>query len=326
MDEWKSGRVLKSDGSEFLAKDAFVDEDLTISPELIRELQLEEKELKRSFPFTISTESRDRHGDRVTVKGWVLKEIERNPVVPWSHNYNMPPLGSIKRIWKTHAGENGRKLKAIKQFAPKGMYPFADMIHDMVQARLIRMASVGFIPLEYEKDTEASEEDKKRFYMPMLHKKQELIESSIVMIGSNRDALQEARALNIDVSPMEKWAEVVLDTKSFEPELGISQEEVEAAWKVTHSEKKFFYDFEPESKEYPVEKYLEALKSFEATLGETISKALDTRLASFQETLLKAVDERIAKALKPEENKPAEPEITPEKVKAAVKAALGIKE
>ena len=324
VEDWKkAGCPQLKEAEEFLVKDATLD-DVTISDELIRTLDLTEAETKRAFPFTISGEKRDRHGDRVDVGGWNLKEIQKNPVVPWSHNYHMPPLGSMKRIWRTHADDNGtRKLRAIKQFAPKGMYPFADMIHDMVGARILRMASVGFLPEEWEKDTEASEEELKRYWMPVHHKRQELMESSIVMIGSYRDALQEAKSVGITTDIAQETLEHILDTKAFAPAVGLTRENVEGGWKAVREEK-FYFDFsEPENKEIPVKEFLDALKAFE----EAFFKRIDERAELQKQDLLKAVDGAVAKALEPKKPEPQK-ESTPDEIKAgvrsAVKEALGL--
>lgn len=52
----------------------------------------------RVLRFVASTEDIDRDGDSISVGGWNLGEIKRNPVFAWSHNYQNPTIGKIVNI------------------------------------------------------------------------------------------------------------------------------------------------------------------------------------------------------------------------------------
>src|SRR5665647_892485 len=45
----------------------------------------------RTIEFIGSTASEDRYGDSITQAGWDVGNFIKNPVVPWGHDYSMPP-------------------------------------------------------------------------------------------------------------------------------------------------------------------------------------------------------------------------------------------
>lgn len=331
LSEWKKApRELRPD--EIIPKGCGaldeVDESGVLFPKaLIEQLQLEEKDMDRSFPWTDSTEERDRDGDRIKVDGWDLKEIRRNPVVPWSHIYSMPNVGTMTRVWKEKAPGGYKRLRSVKQFLPKGMYPFADLIHDMVAMRAIRMASVGFMPIDWEKDEDVSDEDQKRYYYPLHYKRAELIESSIVMIGSQRNALQEAKSAGINIEAYGAWSEEVLDRKTFG---FLSPKDIEEARRVV-TPRTLFFDLSDtknsNEEEIQVEKLLEAIASLKSAV-ELLGKQIADGQKESEARLLKAVDEKLSqKAQTPETNTTPENKsgLSEEQVVNAVLAALGTK-
>jgi HK97 family phage prohead protease len=150
----------------------------------------------RKVTFTVSTGSLDRDGDTINPEGWDLTHYRKNPVVLWHHDPTIPPVAKSESIDVV----DGR-LKAVTVFPKKGDYPFADTIYNLVSGGFVNMASVGFHPLE-------KEPTEKGFN----YQKQELYEWSILPVGSNRDALAEAKAAGIDIAPVVKWATDFLKT------------------------------------------------------------------------------------------------------------------
>src|SRR5262249_44398374 len=53
----------------------------------------------RTFTFTISTPTVDRAGDTIAINGWRLASYRKNPVVLWSHNGNLLPIGRSTQVW-----------------------------------------------------------------------------------------------------------------------------------------------------------------------------------------------------------------------------------
>ena len=54
-----------------------------------------------TYRYTLSDESMDSFSTRILVKGWSLKRFLSNPVVPWAHRYDIPPVGRAERVWKS---------------------------------------------------------------------------------------------------------------------------------------------------------------------------------------------------------------------------------
>lgn len=134
---------------------------------------------------TISDSTVDRHGDTVNVDGWNLKHY--SGVVLLNHGHigfagvketTLPVAKSIKQ-WKY-----GGKLKSTATFTPKSTYPFGHMVGELVDQGFLPGVSVGFIPEEYEINEERGD-------YSYDFKSQELIEYSVVQVGSNRNALVE---------------------------------------------------------------------------------------------------------------------------------------
>jgi hypothetical protein len=86
------------------------------------------------------------------------------------------------------------------------------------------VASVGFDPKEWVINEERHGID---------FKKQELWEFSIVPIGSNKDALQQARSAGIDMEPVREWAARILDEWVEEKGIWLPKEAVEEVHKQT---------------------------------------------------------------------------------------------
>ena len=130
-----------------------------------------------SFEFIISTSDVDRQGDVIDQNGWDLTHYKSNPIVLWAHDYYAPPIGVTDDI----ALVDG-KLVAKGRFAPT---EFAQEIRALYEAKILRTASVGFIP--------------KEFNGPIITKA-ELLEWSIVPVPANPMALSLAKELNLDAA------------------------------------------------------------------------------------------------------------------------------
>lgn len=153
---------------------------------------------KRRFVF--SDGSVDRAGDRIDPAGWQTEAFMRNPVALWAHDSFAPPIGRASNV-----GRVGDKLKGDVEFMPADISPFADSVLRMIDGGFVRAVSVGFIPLKW-----SFSKDKDRPY-GVDFEKQELIEISVCPVPCNPNALQDAKSLGIDVTPIREWAERLLD-------------------------------------------------------------------------------------------------------------------
>jgi len=150
----------------------------------------------RTVDFVISSEAQDRDGDVIEAAGWELGNFLKNPVVLFGHDHGGLPIGraSDMRV-------EGGALKASVEFATMDQNPLAESVFRMVKAGFLKGASVGFMPIEFERDGDG-----------MKFTKQELLEFSIVPIPSNPEALVASKSINLApvreyyVKSLEDWA------------------------------------------------------------------------------------------------------------------------
>ncbi len=153
----------------------------------------------RTVDFIITSDEPDRDNDVIDPKGWNLKSFKANPVVLWSHDYQLPPIAKAIRVGKVEGG-----LKSRAQFVPPDVSPFAESIFQMIKGGFLNAASVGFRPTEWEFNEKRGGMD---------FKKQELLEWSVVPVPANADAtvIDGIKAKGINVAPILEWGELFIE-------------------------------------------------------------------------------------------------------------------
>jgi HK97 family phage prohead protease len=192
--------------------------------------------VERGVWFTVSTEARDRDRDRIACDGWELRHFANNPVVPWAHNYSILPIGRARLVV---VDRRTRSLRMLKEFASADMNPLAEQVFRLVKGGFLKTCSVGFIPLEYDDDSPQPGEDPSR-RVGYFIQRQELLESSVVPIPSNPEALLEARSVaGVDLAPIGEWASRLLDEQ---PETGlwIPRKDLETAARIAGPQRTTF--------------------------------------------------------------------------------------
>jgi hypothetical protein len=180
---------------------------------------------KRTISMIGSTPSVDRDGDTINQSGWDLKAFRQNPVVQWAHNHSIPAIGRANKFTKT---KDALDFKEI-EFPKEGIHPFADMIFELVTSKFIKMGSVGFIPTKFEQREQ--EEGEAFSWAPTKFLKQELLEFSIVNVGSNRDALSYLQGKGYKADDVNKLFESVMtQDKRVIPYKKYPLDDEEAAW------------------------------------------------------------------------------------------------
>jgi len=133
--------------------------------------------------FVLSDMTPDRMGDVIDADGWDLRNFKKNPVALFNHNANFP-IGK----WINLRNEKG-ELRGDLKLAPLGTSDRIDEIRRLVDADILRAVSVGFLPIQSEPLTKNGGGTRFR--------KTELVESSLVSIPANPNALAIAKSLNI---------------------------------------------------------------------------------------------------------------------------------
>ena len=135
--------------------------------------------------FILSDATPDRMGDVIEAEGWDLANFQKNPVALFNHNASFP-IGK----WTNLRTSNGA-LRGHLQLAPEGTSDRIDEIRRLVDADILRAVSVGFLPRKSEPLTKDGSGGGMRFTQS------ELVETSLVAIPANPNALAVARSLNI---------------------------------------------------------------------------------------------------------------------------------
>lgn len=144
------------------------------------------------YEFVMSTESVDRVGDIIVAKGWDLTEFNLNPVALFMHDKTQP-IGTwenVKVVGKQLIG----KLKLLEG----GKLRRIDEVRQLLEARVIRACSVGFIPIEKEPVSKDADE----FWGPFRYLKSKLLECSVVSVPANADALMRSMGISEETRNM----------------------------------------------------------------------------------------------------------------------------
>ncbi|TYL87427.1 phage major capsid protein [Bradyrhizobium cytisi] len=135
------------------------------------------------FEFVLSDETPDRMDDIIMSDGWQLSNFKKNPIALFGHQSSFP-IGT----WKTVRVVD-KQLRGVLELAPLGTSERIDEIRRLVEADILRAVSVGFRPIE----TKPREETDWGVFFT----KAELVETSVVSVPANPNALAVAKSLNI---------------------------------------------------------------------------------------------------------------------------------
>lgn len=134
---------------------------------------------KKRHTFILTDESVNSYGYRVLMSGLGRAQFLRNPVMLYSHEYGLLPIGT----WENVREEEGQLL-ADAHFDEGD--PFAMEIGRKVDAGVIRCCSIGFDVL----DVDDSDGLKVAGQTGPTVTKAELLECSICTFGANRNAMR----------------------------------------------------------------------------------------------------------------------------------------
>jgi HK97 family phage major capsid protein/HK97 family phage prohead protease len=141
-----------------------------------------------NMEFILSDATVDRYGDSVSSDGWVLDTFKKNPIALFNHNSDFP-IGRWKNV-----GVRSNALRGHLELAPKGTSPRIDEIRALVDAGILQAVSVGFMPLESSPRSMTG--------MGNLYSRQELVETSLVAVPANPNALAVAKSLKVSDSTL----------------------------------------------------------------------------------------------------------------------------
>ena len=136
--------------------------------------------------FVLSDETVDRVGDIILADGWQLDDFRKNPIALFGHRGDLP-IGT----WKNLRIEKKTLLGEFEP-APKGVSERADEINGLIEVGVLKATSVGFQPIERK-----VRRDKDNEYLGLTFTKQVLVETSMVAVPANPNALAVAKELKL---------------------------------------------------------------------------------------------------------------------------------
>jgi HK97 family phage prohead protease len=139
---------------------------------------------KNGLEYVLSDETPDRMGDVIMADGWDLTNFQKNPVALFGHQNSLPPIGKWKNLRIVD-----KQLRGNLELAAAGTSARIDEIRKLVEADILRAVSVGFRPKESRPRPESD--------FGVFFTKSELMETSLVSVPANPNALAIAKSLNI---------------------------------------------------------------------------------------------------------------------------------
>lgn len=124
----------------------------------------------------VSNSAIDRHGESIRMEGIDTKQVMKNPVLLWGHDYESIPIGRIIKLWKSQ----GNLMARIE--LDYDIDEFADKVYKKIIRGSINAVSIGGIVKQWNEDYTVIE-------------KMEMIELSLVTIGAHQDALVTSKSL-----------------------------------------------------------------------------------------------------------------------------------
>jgi len=164
----------------------------------VREIP-EDKE-NRTITFVISDDTRDRHKSVIPSDAWDLKSFTGNPVAGWSHEvygrglFTKPDPDNFIGRWDNLRFE-GNEMLGDLTFEDKETNPLAEKLLRKVRNGTLNAVSVGFLPGDGHYGEKEAEENRGGKNETYYYDSAELVEASLVGIGSNKNAKQVSKAL-----------------------------------------------------------------------------------------------------------------------------------
>lgn len=164
---------------------------ITLNKPVVREMAVaravsDENKESRTVDFVISTEEVDTYDTVFKISGWDLARYERNPIVCYAHKSWGDNPDTI--IGTSEVFVEGEQLIGRVTFEPANINPLAETVFQKVMHGTLRMASIGANPKRgHWGDTKLGENPDVIYF-----DEQELLEWSIVPLGSNPDAMKRS--------------------------------------------------------------------------------------------------------------------------------------
>jgi HK97 family phage prohead protease/HK97 family phage major capsid protein len=137
--------------------------------------------------FVLSDETPDRMDDIIMSDGWDLANFKKNPIALFNHKSDFP-IGKWRNL-----RVDKQQLKGYLQLAPAGTSDRIDEIRRLIEADILKAVSVGFRPIA----RQSRDAKDVHGFNGSIFTKSELVETSLVAVPANPNALAIAKSLKI---------------------------------------------------------------------------------------------------------------------------------
>jgi HK97 family phage prohead protease/HK97 family phage major capsid protein len=135
--------------------------------------------------FVLSDGTPDRFGDVIEPLGWKIDTFASNPIALFNHNTSFV-IGRWRNLRVTD-----KDLRGDLELAPKGTSDRIDEIRKLIEADILRATSVGFRPIA------SAPINAKDPWGGVHYTEHELVETSVVAVPANPNALAVAKGLGV---------------------------------------------------------------------------------------------------------------------------------
>jgi HK97 family phage major capsid protein/HK97 family phage prohead protease len=156
---------------------------------IVHKTHLQEK--VEGLEFVMSDETQDRMSDIIMSDGWQLDDFKKHAPALFGHKSDF-----VIGRWANVRVEN-KQLRGTLELAKKGTSERINEVISLVEQGLLRAVSVGFRPKEFEPL------DKDNPFSGYRFTKQELVETSLVSVPANPNALAVAKSLKISPATLQ---------------------------------------------------------------------------------------------------------------------------
>ncbi len=156
----------------------------------------DEKEGKSMTTVVASAPTPDRYND-IVEPTWNLERFMANPVVPFAHDYTVPPVGRVERLEVV----NGLLVAQI-QWDTSEENELGKLVASQFERGFLNAVSVGFAPGEVIPRNQLPDDSPYRAETGNLYRSPELLEISAVPIPAHASALAIRAAMNPESKAM----------------------------------------------------------------------------------------------------------------------------
>ena len=136
--------------------------------------------------FVISTDAPDRYDDIVDVATMKFENYRKNPVIPWGHHYDEPPVGKCVEI-----GVVENRIEGVAEWDQAPENTRGVLVASMFRRKMLSAVSIGFRPGRYVARSQLPKDDR-RFKdggYGVVYYDSDMMEFSPVVIPANTEAL-----------------------------------------------------------------------------------------------------------------------------------------